>query len=78
MKFKVRTDAKTFDAEGWAAFGPLRKLMRGISANIILPEPPYTAKARKRAYEALRRGEWVSDRWSDDGTPCGEFIIRKL
>lgn len=78
MKFKVRTDTRTSDLEGRAAYPVLRKLMRRISNGILVPEPPHTGKVRRRAYEALRRGEWVSDQWSEDGTPCGEYIVRKL
>lgn len=78
MRFKIRAHGVIVEVEGRAAYPYLRELLKLISAQIMLPEPPYTTKVRRRAMAALRRGEPVSDAWDDEAQPSGTFIIRAV
>ncbi len=78
MRFKIRAHGEVLQVEGRAAFPYLREFLKMISSQIMIPEPPYTTKVRRRALAAIRRGEPVSDEWDDSAQPCGTFIIRMV
>jgi hypothetical protein len=78
MKFKIKAHGAVQELEGRAAYPFLKEFLQVLGRQIMLPEPPYTTKVRRRAVAAIRRGEPVSEQWDDEAQPSGEYIIRMM
>lgn len=70
MKLLVmKKDEKKRTVEGAEARAKLKEVLGNISKNLLIPEPPFTGKVRRRALDRLRDGDPIWDANDENGQP---------